>query len=656
MLKKYISKSLTLCLYSVFFLVPLTFWLFTNESFDTPKATVFYVFTCLITCLFFAKAFLDGALKIKYTALSFPVLGLVLAYLLSFLMGLIINKTAAPIYWQFVKPIMAGALLYFIMVSAMPEASGWRLIFITLLSHFIVVIYGIFQYFGIDFIQWVSFGSGRIYSTLGNPDYMAAQFSLLIPLLIALLLSGLGKTKNFFLALFLAAMFFLIVVSHGRGAWLGVAGAVLYLFISFAFIYGKTFFFKYKTFFIALAIFLVSLFAILSFPNPLNKNAVSIGDRLKSGFNTSNDSAVVRLLYWESALEMVKQYPVFGIGAGGFSLNTAFYQKKVYDRWLKTAPAMAAKIQPHVELYTHNDFLQTLAETGLFGFGMFAWLFAAFIIMSFSSAQKETSILKKNIALGLSTAVVAFLVNGLLNFPWRVVPTQILMWTLISYFSLTEIKKEKTFKLHSPVLAFIMLPLAMGLASLQTGALYANILIKQGQTFFTQANYKGAIQSFEKGIKTFPRGTDLIELYLYAGNAYTSSTNLKAAIASYKKTLIIFPNFIEGHYNLGNVYMNNKLTDEAITEYEKVLALNPKFVAAVDHLATIYYTRGEFIKAKDMYLQILQVNPLLLEAHYNLGLVYTLLKDSKNAKTEFRKVLEINPAYTQARQRLKKLK
>jgi len=166
-------------------------------------------------------------------------------------------------------------------------------------------------------------------------------------------------------------MFFLIIVAHGRGAWMGFFISLFYILFMIWLVHGIKFFGKNRYFFLAILFFTLFLVIIFSFPNPINKNAQTIKQRIKSGFDITNDSVAIRLFYWESALQMAKQHPFFGVGIGGFSLNTSFYQRKVLDRWEKLYPPIAKNVEPHVELYTHNDYLQTLAEIGFLGFGIF---------------------------------------------------------------------------------------------------------------------------------------------------------------------------------------------------------------------------------------------------------------------------------------------
>lgn len=656
-IKKYTGKLLELSLLSALFLVPLSFWLPLNESFELPKSVIFYCFIALALCLWLSKAAMEGSILLRASNFSIPAAGIVLVSFLSMLKGASINPAALPMHWQFFKLLLASAVLYFLIINVFNRDDIFKLLFFILLSHFIVVTYGVLQYFGVDFIKWVSFGEGRVYSTLGNPDYMAAQFSILIPIIITLILSPIKKLYRAVLSVFLILMFMLIIVSHGRGAWLGFFGSLLYMLVMTWIMYGKDFFVKYRVFFTGIIAFVIFLVAIFSFRNPINRSAVTLADRLKSGMDFTNDSVATRLFYWESAVQMAYHNPILGAGIGGFSLNTAYYQRKVFDRWSKVTPRMAAKVEPHVELYTHNDYLQTLSEAGFLGLGIFLWLFFTALVKPFSRLIREDNPVFKNMLLGITGSIVAYLINALLNFPWRVMPTLVLLWSIFAVLSVLEPKKSIRLALPKTGRAFpVLLAAAAVFSSLQIMSMIANTCIKQGQAAFAKGNYIAARDTFERGLKSNTRGTDIIELVLYTGNAYNALGDVNKAVEYYNRGLKMFPHFIESHYNVANVYMNNKMYDKAIVEYNKVLGLNPKFSAAYNNMANIFFNDSKLPEARDMYIKALEIKPSSVEARYNLGATYFRMGKYREAYTELNEVLKYDPKYTLAIEWIDKMK
>ncbi|HDQ26643.1 MAG TPA: tetratricopeptide repeat protein [bacterium] len=637
------GKFQELALLAAVFLSPLVFWLPVNEAFETPKTTVFYSLLGLSAALLLSRQSLSGSFSFKWTGFSLPAAAIILVSILSMLKGAALNIHALPLHWQFTKLVCSAALLYFLIINTFTRAGLGRILFFIFLAHFLVVTYGIFQYAGIDMIKWVSFGKGRVYSTMGNPDYMSAQFSLLIPVMLGVMLSPVNKLARFFTGLYLAFMIFLVIVAQGRGAWLGFFGSLVYMAALLWLKNGKEYFIKHKPLFASI-LALIIIFSIALY-QPLK-------ERIKHGLSFTSDSVAVRLHYWESALHMAAANPILGVGMGGFSLNSAFYQRKVLDRWEKAAPEMAAIVEPHVELYTHNDFLQNLAEKGFLGLSVFLWVVLAGLLLPLRMIKEGQDIFTRNLLVGLSAASAAFIINGFFNFPWRVAPTLILLWALYGVFSLherkTAVRREKT------GLYKIIMPLSLAAAVIFSAAaflsFFSNSSIKAGQAQFAAGRYEEARSTFLRGLSSNPRGTDVIELVLYCGNSFNALGDVDSALKQYKRGLLMFPHFIESRYNIANVYMNNGMFDEAMAQYEKVLELNPKFTAAMNNMANIYYNSGELEKAMPLYNRALALKPSLTEARFNLAAAYFRQARYKEAHEEFSKVLEYNPAYEPAKE------
>lgn len=631
------GKMRQLCIYSALFLVPLVFWLPANESFEMPKTASLVLLISLSLAITVFRAFYEGKFLLSRPSFTHIAHLILLSCVLSAVSGLFVNVHAWQMYLQFFLFFFAPILLYFLIINTFSREALYKLLFFIIISHAITALYGVFQYAGVDFVKWVSFGKGRVYSTMGNPDYMSAQFTILLPVILALIFSPVSKLLKFSLSLLSCALIFLIVAAQGRGAWIAFAVMFVYLVIVFGISYGRVFFKRYR-------LFLASVLIILAVIVALKSEALTA--RVKHGLNMTSDSVAVRLFYWESALQMGMYNPLFGAGLGGFSMNTAYYQRKVLDRWEHAAPEMAQKVEPHVELYVHNDFLQQLSETGFFGLGVF--LLFCFVLVygplkrSFTAADPVS----RNILLGLSAGGIAFIVNGTLNFPWRVVITVVLLWSLFACYSLLEEQRRRKITLPlSKTAGLIAGLLIMLIPSVSVfSAFFANHSIRAGQGEFMRGGHMKAAGIFERALAANARATDTIELLLYSGNAYNAAKDIDKAVDYYNRGLKMFPHFIESHYNVGNVYMNNLMYDKALAEYDAALALNPKFSSALNNKANIYFNTGDFAKAKEMYKKALSIKPSGIEARFNLAAVYYREGNYSEALKEFREIKKYPPA------------
>ncbi len=94
-----------------------------------------------------------------------------------------------------------------------------------------------------------------------------------------------------------------------------------------------------------------------------NQTVVARVTEIKTEVAKTNQPAGIRLSSWQRTLNLIRQSPVTGIGAGNWKVAVLQYenQERVDFRYL---------------LYNHNDFAEITAETGLTGGALFVLLFA----------------------------------------------------------------------------------------------------------------------------------------------------------------------------------------------------------------------------------------------------------------------------------------
>ena len=93
------------------------------------------------------------------------------------------------------------------------------------------------------------------------------------------------------------------------------------------------------------------------------------------------------------ALQEFSSSPLIGIGTGGF-----FHEVEVSSGG-------------QVEMETHNSYLQILAETGLIGFGIFAWAVSYFVRSLFRSFKAQKSPRFRRLILGFGASITNFLLT-----------------------------------------------------------------------------------------------------------------------------------------------------------------------------------------------------------------------------------------------------
>lgn len=134
-----------------------------------------------------------------------------------------------------------------------------------------------------------------------------------------------------------------------------------------------------------------------------------------------------RVPYWETGMIIFSRHPLFGTGPGT--------TRWVYPRYRD--PDTPDSLQVN---HLHNDYLETLTENGLVGFGLFIWLLASYlrIYLSPPALSRTRSRRRSRVHLlipAYQAGMVAFLLHAGVDFIFRI-PANLFLFT--SFVALTS--------------------------------------------------------------------------------------------------------------------------------------------------------------------------------------------------------------------------
>ncbi len=226
-----------------------------------------------------------------------------------------------------------------------------------------------------------------------------SSFSILIKTIVPIFL--IFNYKNFFirgLALFFTYSSFLtIMLLMSRGAVLALFLVFISTLILVIISKRREYYLKYTFVIITL---LISAF---SYNTLNNKNAYNIlTERFSNATNPIVDESVnERLNFYSTAIQSIADYPLLGIGVGNWKIKSIEYSKEIIKSY-------------RVPYFVHNDFLQFLAEIGVFGGLCFIfYIFYPFFISFLRSLKSRSFDLNFMIFL----IFVIYIVDSMLNFP-----------------------------------------------------------------------------------------------------------------------------------------------------------------------------------------------------------------------------------------------
>ena len=151
-----------------------------------------------------------------------------------------------------------------------------------------------------------------------------------------------------------------------------------------------------------------------------------------------DDSSSYRVSMFRSAFEMLRTYPLFGVGLGGFMEAFPYFQ----ERYL-------VGIVDHL----HDSWLSLAVQTGLVGFLAFATGLAGSLWRSARAWAASTDFETRCLAGGAFAGVLAFLVHDLVEFNFEIPGNAVLFLTLVA--SLSFLSKDPA---HEPLNASSRFP------------------------------------------------------------------------------------------------------------------------------------------------------------------------------------------------------
>ena len=224
----------------------------------------------------------------------------------------------------------------------------------------------------------------RLKGLYGHPMTLAGFLTIGIPVLFCLLMDWHQKWNNLFtLAIFFFVAFVGLLLNGTRGAWLAVLVAVPVssLFVDFSL----------KKAFFLLSLLLATALIFLDSPRLQN--------RAQSITSTTLQSNTERVLMWNSAIKMFKDYPITGVGLGQY---THRYQTEY----------ISSEAKERSQNHAHNNLIQMLAENGIVGFSAFIAFFGFIFVTSLVALFKK----KKKYGAVIFGCTLAFFLQGLTEF------------------------------------------------------------------------------------------------------------------------------------------------------------------------------------------------------------------------------------------------
>ena len=686
-----ISKILIYAYYVLVVVTPVLVVPYTSELFEFNKMFIVYGLTIVVLTTWLLKGILSGKLQVASSHLDIPIALFLLVQVISYFVS--IDKHVS--IWGYYSRQHGGILstisfilLYYGFISNVTKETLAKVLKLAIFSGALVGAYGVLQHFGIDKHLWVQDVARRVFSSLGQPNWLAAYMNIMLFLCLGMGLNYYkqkepqSKLNHVILIYILPAIFLLtILYTKSRSGLLGfiAADAIFWLLI-----------FKQQRIKKIIIIFHIALL-LLSFitglhDTPLHRFTLpGIVSKYRSGQIDETiidrgpgtvlslggtESSQIRKYVWQGALNAANANPFFGTGVETFAW--AFYKYRPVEHNLTSEWDF---------LYNkaHNEYLNFLTTTGYIGLGTYLLLISTFIFYTLRLILKSSShFAQRSLLAGLLASWISILVTNFFGF--SVVVISIFFWLIPASFLVLIGSHSKNVK-HIPrmsiwfkrVLITITLLLGGLLLTLLARFWYADILYSEGQDLVSSGYSLEGRRKLAKALSLRPDeprywselayAEGLLSQSAYQREESSRAAQLKAEAISFQvvarsispNNLNLVKDSVRLLYLLSET--DPKLLSLAISEIKEAQLLSPNDPKLLYNLALLYSGDDE---QSDLVIPTLKES-IELKSNYRdarilLGLFYLQADQSKLAKLQFEYVINnINSSDQEAADYLKQL-
>jgi len=344
-----------------------------------------------------------------------------------------------------------GVILHFhffafflIVISVFNTKENWLKLFkISVIVSALSAFAGVLQ--RLELVNLYGISSGyRASGTLSNPDFFGPYMVLTVFLAVFILI--LEKTLKWKVLWFsiIALNCLALFLSGTRGAWIGMAAGIVFLFpfwLSYYFNLSR----KRRIFIISIILFLSILLVLTSLsPEQFNLKESNMLRRFVSIFSFSLDS---REDVWRMAFNAWKERPVLGWGPESFSF--------IYDKYFRADNLLHIKETIYFD-YSHNKIMDLMSGSGLLG--LLSYLSIFFIVFYLFFKQ---IIFNRTVCLVLTGFFVAYFVQTL--FCFDTVSTYLIFFLILGFVNNNFSTSYKEIKLPRAlrIISIVFIPLIL---------------------------------------------------------------------------------------------------------------------------------------------------------------------------------------------------
>ncbi|MCJ7827556.1 O-antigen ligase family protein [Patescibacteria group bacterium] len=621
-----LSKLIEVLFLVLILFTPLILTPWNYELFEFNKMIFVYLMTTLIAAAWIGKMVQNRKVIFQPTFWDLPLI----AFLTVQAAGTVFSLHPHTSFWGYYTRGHGGLasticylVLYWALVSNSTRRQAKGYLKLLLLSGILVAGYGVLERLGIDKKYWLPDVQNRVFSTLGQPNWLAAWLGMIIFLPLSYLPRHRWKKVtpyHLVYLLFLLCLFF--TKSRSGLLALGLTWPIYWLLTENLLAKQKKK--RSKDLRQALSFTIPTLVLLLVIKNPYRDSLITRftqqpSPQLPPGIHIS-ESSNIREVVWKGAAEIFKSAPLAGTGTETFAYS--YYQHRPLEHNL---------LSEWDFLYNkaHNEYLNILANNGLMGLITYLGLIVAFVIWFFKNYRGRHQ--QTNLIIALGVGFLNLLITNFFGF--SVVPTGLIFFLFPALsFSLTKTKKEKVLvKPVKPIIAALLVAVTLG------------VIFRLGQIWYADVSLANSEDDLQSGLT-----------YLAQQNIQTAIRLRPKEPLFHDRYSLISATIALQAQQQDKTSLAQELSQLAILESQIALTLNPYHLNTWKNQARVYLTLAQIdsrwlLKAAETLQGATVLAPTDAKISYNLSLIYNQLNQRQLAIETLEKTVQLKPNYKEAR-------
>lgn len=628
------DKTIEHLFYTLFFFVPLILWPRTSEVFEFNKMLAVYAITILILASWFVKWLATGKISMRRTPLDLPIFLFLVSQILSTIFSIDTHTSLWGYYSRFHGGLISTLtyiILYYALVTNFNPPKVRFLVYAVLGSATLVSLYGVLEHLGIDRHLWVQDVQNRVFSTIGQPNWLSAYLVALLPLPIFFTINE--KNLNYrLLWILLAALFCLTIYFTKSQSGLFATGLTLAAIA--AYLVGQKFRFSYWLIPLLFTAVVTTRLDLVLKINPFTyPNLDKLVEADRASRHAGSDSMIIRQVVWEGARRLGLANPLFGTGLETFGYT-----------YFTVRPALHNLLSEWEFLYNkaHNEYLNIFANTGFVG--LFSYLLLIGLTLYILARQSGP------LSHALFFGYLSVLITNYFGF--SVVPVALFFFLFPALAFILSKSKEAhrtlNFNINHYLGLTLLLPITFYFLAILLRQWRADIAMNTSRQYLSLSAYKQSLDYAKIAVDLYPS-----EPLFYA----QLSESQAAAATAVKAQLDELPATASADLAKGGQTLLTDLETASLANANRAVAMNPhhtnfyKSKAKVElYLGTINpeYNR----QALQTLLDLSTISPTDAKTIMNIGLIYDQLGEKENAQAAYKKALNLKPDYDAARAQL----